>query len=99
MVAQVSSYLFGAEPVHLNSLYWREGNRTDDFYTSREVRGTRYGHDKPVYVLTSRSTFSGAEEFTYNLQTRKRATNVRDKTVGGAQPGGNRREDVRLTGW
>src|SRR5688500_7621926 len=30
MVALVCSYLFGSEPVHLNDLYWREGNRTDE---------------------------------------------------------------------
>jgi hypothetical protein len=93
MVAHVSSYLFGPEPVLLNSLYWRPGNRTDDFYTKRDVPGTRYGPDKPVYVLTSRNTFSGAEEFAYNLQTRKRATIVGDTTGGGAHPGGMQRID------
>jgi len=91
MVAHVSSYLFGAEPVHLNSLYWRPGNRTDDFYTKRDIPGTRYGPDKPVYVLTSRNTFSGAEEFAYNLQARKRATIVGDTTGGGAHPGAMQR--------
>ena len=99
MVAQVSSYLFGAEPVHLNSLYWRPYNRTDDFYTSRKVAGTRYGPDRPVYVLTSRNTFSGAEEFTYNLQTRKRATIVGDTTGGGAHPGGPRRVTDYFAVW
>src|SRR3989442_163614 len=33
MVAFVSSCLFGADSVHLNSLYWRPGNRTEHFYT------------------------------------------------------------------
>lgn len=99
MVAQVSSYLFGADPVHLNSLYWRPDNRTDDFYTSKTVAGTRYGADRPVYVLTSRNTFSGAEEFTYNLQTRKRATIVGDTTGGGAHPGGPRRVTEYFAVW
>jgi retinol-binding protein 3 len=99
MVAQVSSYLFGAEPVHLNSLYWRPGNRTDDFYTTRTVAGSRYGPERPVYVLTSRNTFSGAEEFTYNLQTRKRATIVGDTTGGGAHPGGQRRVTDHFAVW
>jgi retinol-binding protein 3 len=98
-VAQVSSYLFGPEPVHLNSLYWRPENRTDDFYTSRDVPGTRYGPDRPIYVLTSRYTFSGAEEFTYNLQTRKRATIVGDTTGGGAHPGGPRRVTDYFAVW
>lgn len=99
MVAQVSSYLFGPEPVHLNSLYWRPDNRTDDFYTSRTVPGTRYGPDRPVYVLTGRNTFSGAEEFTYNLQARKRATIVGDTTGGGAHPGGPRRVTDYFAVW
>ena len=91
MVAQVSSYLFGPDSVHLNSLYWRPANRTDDFYTHRDVAGTRFGPDKPIYVLTSRRTFSGAEEFAYNLQALKRATIVGDTTGGGAHPGGMQR--------
>ena len=99
MVAQVTSYLFGPEPVHLNSLYWRPDNRTDDFYTSKAVPGTRYGPDKPLYILTSRNTFSGAEEFTYNLQTRKRATIVGDTTGGGAHPGGPRRVTDYFAVW
>lgn len=91
MVAQVSSYLFGPDSVHLNSLYWRPRNRTDDFYTHRDIPGSRFGPDKPVYVLTSRNTFSGAEEFAYNLQALRRATIVGDTTGGGAHPGGMQR--------
>ncbi|MFL5622761.1 MAG: S41 family peptidase [Gemmatimonadaceae bacterium] len=86
-VALVSSYLFGADPVHLNSLYFRPANRTDDFYTDPRVSGRKFGADKPVYVLTSPRTFSGAEEFAYNLKTRKRATIVGETTGGGANPG------------
>jgi retinol-binding protein 3 len=87
MVALVCSYLFGAEPVHLNDLYWREGNRTDEFWTKKEVAGKRY-LNKDVYVLTSKRTFSGAEEFTYNLKNLKRATIIGETTGGGAHPGG-----------
>ena len=87
MVALVCSYLFGAEPVHLNDLYWREGNRTDEFWTRKELAGKRY-LNKDVYVLTSKRTFSGAEEFTYNLKNLKRATIIGETTGGGAHPGG-----------
>lgn len=90
MVAQICSYLFGPEPVHLNSLYWREGNRTDEFWTKKEVAGKRYT-GKDVYVLTSNRTFSGAEEFSYNLKNLKRATIVGETTGGGAHPGGGNR--------
>jgi hypothetical protein len=86
-VALVSSYLFGSEPVHLNSLYWRVSDRTDDFFTDPRVQGTKFGAIKPVYVLTSGDTFSAAEEFAYNLQTRKRAVIVGATTGGGAHPG------------
>jgi hypothetical protein len=54
MVAFVTSYLFGEDSVHLNSLYWRPGNRTDHFYTRKAVPGRRFGPDKPVYVLHER---------------------------------------------
>jgi len=87
MVAFVCSYLFGPEPVHLNDLYWREGNRTEEFWTRKEIPGKRY-LNKDVYVLTSKRTFSGAEEFTYNLKNLKRATIVGETTGGGAHPGG-----------
>jgi retinol-binding protein 3 len=86
-VALVCSYLFGPKPVHLNSLYWRRGNRTEEFWTRKEVEGPRY-LDREVYVLTGKRTFSGAEEFAYNLQCLKRATLVGETTGGGAHPGG-----------
>ena len=87
MVALICSYLFGPEPVHLNDLYWREGDRTDQFWTKKEVAGKRY-LNKDVYVLTSKRTFSGAEEFSYNLKNLKRATIIGETTGGGAHPGG-----------
>ena len=87
MVALVCSYLFGPEPVHLNDLFWREGNRTEEFWTKKEVAGKRY-LNKDVYVLTSKRTFSGAEEFSYNLKNLKRATIIGETTGGGAHPGG-----------
>src|SRR5688572_17333887 len=90
MVALVCSYLFGSEPVHLNDLYWREGNRTDEFWTRKDVAGKRY-LNKDVYVLTSNRTFSGAEEFAYNLKNLKRAVIVGETTGGGAHPGGPQR--------
>src|SRR5262245_16454473 len=86
-VALLCSYLFGEEPVHLNSLYWRRGDRTEEFWTRKDLAGPRYG-GKDVYVLTSARTFSAAEEFTYNLQCQKRATIVGETTGGGAHPGG-----------
>lgn len=84
------SYFFGEEPVHLNTLVNRELGTADEYWTLRDLPGRRYG-DKPVYVLVSGRTFSAAEEFTYNLQCRKRATIVGQTTGGGAHPIDRRR--------
>lgn len=85
-VALFSSYLFGDEPVHLNSLYWREGDVTQQYWTLPYVPGKRFS-DKPVYILISQDTFSAGEEFVFNLKTRQRAILVGETTSGGAHPG------------
>ena len=87
MVALVCSYLFEGEPVHLNDLYYRFDNATHQYWTQAFVPGKRFGGKKPVYVLTSERTFSGAEEFSYNLKNLKRATLIGATTGGGANPG------------
>jgi C-terminal processing protease CtpA/Prc len=86
-VRLLCSYLFGNKPVHLNDIYIRDGNRTEQFWTLAKVPGQRYV-DKPVYVLTSKRTGSGAEEFSYDLKNLHRATLVGASTWGGANPGG-----------
>jgi len=87
MVALISSYLFGDKPVHLNDLYWRKGDRTDEFWTKPDKAKKRFPA-KDIYVLTSERTFSAGEEFTYNLKNLKRATIIGETTGGGAHPGG-----------
>lgn len=91
MVSFLASYFFGPDSVHLNDLYWREGNRTQQFWTVAHLPGRRYT-DRPVYLLTSGHTFSAGEEFAYDLQSLKRAVVIGEATGGGANPGG----DVRL---
>lgn len=44
--------------------------------------------DIPIYVLTSRNTFSGGEEFAYDVQTHKLGKIVGEVTGGGANPTG-----------
>jgi len=85
MVALLCSY-FLRHRTHLNSLYWRDQDRTEQFWTLPHVPGKRY-LEKPLYLLTSTDTFSAAEEFCYNLQALKRATIVGERTGGGAHPG------------
>jgi C-terminal processing protease CtpA/Prc len=89
MVALMCSYLFGPDPVHLNDMHWRNGENFEvqEFWTQpQQVDGKPYGEDKPIYVLTSHDTFSGGEEFTYDLQALGRATIVGETTGGGANP-------------
>jgi len=87
MIALITSYLFD-QMTNLNNMYWRDGDRTQQFWTLPYVPGRRYGAGKPVYVLTSSQTFSGAEEFAYNLKHLKRATIIGEVTGGGAHPVG-----------
>ena len=94
MVAYVSSYLF-SKRTHLNDLWTRRTNETREFWT-RDVPGNRFGDQKPVFVLTSRRTFSGAEEFSYNLKSLKRATIVGETTGGGAHPVAGQRVDAQF---
>jgi hypothetical protein len=101
MVQLLASYFFGAEiPVHLNDLSWRQpGSRSQEvtqWWSVPYLLGKRYV-GKAVYILTSRRTFSAAEEFTYDLQALKRATVVGETTGGGANPGGIRRIDDHYT--
>jgi hypothetical protein len=86
MVAMISSYIFGNKRIHLNSFFWRAENVTEQYWTLPYLPGKHLG-DKPVFVLTSKDTFSGAEEFAYNMKARQRAVLVGETTGGGAHPG------------
>jgi C-terminal processing protease CtpA/Prc len=97
MVAAVCSYLLPPNRL-INRFYWRPQNRWDEFRTGA-VRGRHYGTSRPVYVLTSDRTFSGAEEFAYDIQTQKRGEVVGDTTGGGAHPGGFRRVTAHFGVW
>jgi len=92
MVAYVASYLVSSR-THLNDAFERRTGETEQFWTRDDVPGRKFGGEKPVYVLTSSNTFSGAEEFTYNLKTQKRATIVGETTGGGAHPVSGHRID------
>ncbi|MFI6316595.1 S41 family peptidase [Nonomuraea sp. NPDC050556] len=84
-VAFVCSYLFD-ERTHLNTMYWRDGERTEQSWSLPYVPGARFGGSKPLYVLSSESTFSAAEELAYDLQQLGRAVVVGEPTRGGAHP-------------
>jgi hypothetical protein len=82
MVALIASYLFD----HPEYMYSPRESPTERSWTRSPVEGNRLA-DKPVYVLTSASTWSGAEQFSYDLKMLKRATLVGETTRGGAHAG------------
>ncbi|MDH6114475.1 hypothetical protein P3T36_000875 [Kitasatospora sp. MAP12-15] len=84
-VSLICSYLLD-RPTHLNTLYDREDDDYTQFWSLPHVPGARFGGEKPLYLLTSRSTFSGGEELTYDLQQLGRAVVVGERTGGGANP-------------
>lgn len=85
----VSYFLANGEPVHINTFINRTPATTT--FTTREFwsETTPFSYaGKPVYVLTSGFTFSGGEEFAYDMQVMDLAELVGDTTGGGANPGG-----------
>jgi C-terminal processing protease CtpA/Prc len=80
-----NSYLFPDSDTHLNDIYDGGTGITRQFWTLAYVPGRRY-LDRPVFVLTSSFTFSGGEEFAYNLKVLGRATLIGETTRGGAHP-------------
>lgn len=94
----MQSFLFKKKTL-LNKLCWRmKGTSKENvqkFYTFTEnelKEDTKTNelptlYDNKVFVLVSPKTFSAAEEFTYNLSTRKRAIIIGKTTKGGANPG------------
>jgi hypothetical protein len=83
MYLLLTSYFFNSEAVHLGDIYSRRTNTTRQFWTSPYVPGKRLPN-MDLYILTSRRTFSAAEEFTYDLKHLNRATIIGESTGGGA---------------
>lgn len=88
----------GSETANLITGYLLEGgkplsgeyNRPSDRHSANTspswVPGRRFDSTKPLYILTSRKTFSAAEAVAYDLQALKRAIIVGEVTGGGAHP-------------
>jgi len=59
MAAFLVSYLWDHEPLELTGLRERKDNQLKQAWTLPYVPGRRFGKAKPVYALTSATTFSG----------------------------------------
>ncbi|MFE0459208.1 S41 family peptidase [Kitasatospora sp. NPDC058965] len=84
-VAHLSGYLLD-EPTHLTTLYDREDGEYRQLWSPVHVPGPRFGGEKPLYLLISKRTFSGAEAMAYDLQQQGRAVVVGERSGGGANP-------------
>lgn len=90
MAVLISSYLFD-EPTHLDDIYDRGQNATEQLWTDPLPSRALVG--KPIFVLTSHRTFSAGEQFSYDLKVLKRATLIGETTGGGAHTAAPHRID------
>lgn len=86
MVKYISSFFY-KERTRLNDIYDRRANKTMEFW-AEPADAENMKLSMPMYILTSKHTFSAAEDFTYAMQANKRAVIVGDTTGGGAHPTG-----------
>jgi Peptidase family S41/N-terminal domain of Peptidase_S41 in eukaryotic IRBP len=84
MTVFAASYLWDHNRVQLSGHRERQDTAPRQMWTLPYVPGRRFGKTKPVYVLTSATTFSGGEHLSYDLQQLGRATVVGERTRGGA---------------
>lgn len=84
MIAYILGYLF-KDSTLINKFYNREKNEYSESWTKQDVPGLK-NVTADVYVLTAKRSFSGAEEFAYDIQTQKRGLVVGEVTGGGAHP-------------
>jgi len=82
MVTLIASYFFD-KPTHLIDIYNRKEDSTTQNWTLSYLPGPRLTK-QPVFVLTSKRTFSGAEAFAFELKNQRRAMIVGETTGGGA---------------
>lgn len=91
MMQLLCSYFFDETPVLLSDFYERKTDTKTQLYSFADVKGKR-STNKPIYILTSKNTFSAAEAFTYTLKHLNKATVVGEVTKGGA----NRTKRINL---
>jgi hypothetical protein len=96
MVALVCAYLVPEEGRLLTTIAWRHRPALESRIPALAQTGDTYPSAAPIYVLTSRRTFSAGEELAYNLQALKRARLIGEPTGGGANPGSEYRVSAHL---
>ena len=76
---------FFARRTQFDTIFWRNAPPSPGF-SAAKVAGPRYT-GRPIYILTSGHTASGAEGFAYIMKAFKRARVIGMPTMGAANPG------------
>lgn len=84
MVSYVESFFFKNKKL-IHTIIDRLGSDTTYYYAD-PAKTEGFTLEMPIYILTSTRTFSGAEGFSYDMQSTKRAVIVGETTGGGAHP-------------
>ena len=82
----LASYLFDTPQLPLFDIVHRPPEPVDHYATESTVPPERDAR-RPVFVLTSKNTFSGGEGLPFLLQARHRAEVIGEVTAGAANPG------------
>lgn len=75
-------YFLGPEPVRFATRRERWRDLSEQLYTRADLKGARQ-YDKPLIILTSGTTYSLAEHFTYHLRSLRQVILVGERTYGG----------------
>jgi C-terminal processing protease CtpA/Prc len=80
------SYFLGS-PVMIGETFSRPDSTIEQTWTYAAVPGPRYDAGKPLFILTSPTTFSAAEALAVGLRTQRKAVLVGEQTRGGVNQG------------
>ncbi|CAL8261706.1 unnamed protein product [Arctogadus glacialis] len=70
--------------IHIDTVYDRPSNSTEELWTTPSIMAERYGTKKDLIILTSKRTMGAAEAVAYTLKHLKRAIVVGERSAGGS---------------
>jgi C-terminal processing protease CtpA/Prc len=70
--------------IHTYDMLAKKPEDNIQYFTDAKVTGPRYAVEKPVFVLTSRSTFSAGEAMVDAMRTWRHAQVIGERTRGGS---------------
>ncbi|KAG7275589.1 hypothetical protein CRUP_030623 [Coryphaenoides rupestris] len=81
----IVSYFSDPGPlIHIDTVYDRPSNSTEELWTTSSIMAERYGKKKDLIILTSKRTMGAAEAVAYTLKHLKRAIVVGERSAGGS---------------